>query len=61
MIVIKATMIKIIEEGNEVSDFYDLKELGNLNVYLQIVNTYFPLSRVIELLSSLEPNPNQEH
>jgi hypothetical protein len=50
----KVTMMVIIDEGGKVGDYYDLKLLGNKNMYFQVVNTYYPKSQAEELIASLE-------
>lgn len=47
----KITMMIIIKEGGNVSDYYDLRELGNHNIYLQLVNTYYSKEQANKLLS----------
>lgn len=50
---IKATMMKLIEEGEDVSKYYDLKNLGYKNLFLQIVNTYYEKKIAEKLLATL--------
>ncbi len=50
MVKIKSTMLLIIEAGKNVDDFYDLKQIGNQNMYIQLVNTYFNKEKSRELL-----------
>lgn len=38
----KITMMKIIQDKERVDKFYDLKNLGYKNLFLQIANTYYP-------------------
>ncbi|WP_062055408.1 hypothetical protein [Aquimarina longa] len=49
----KFTMKKIIDENKKVSDFYDLSQRGNLNLFIQLINTYYPIE-ITEKLLSLE-------
>lgn len=51
---VKITMMKIIAEGEKVAEYYDLKDLGNKNLYLQVVNTYYDKKTAEELVSYLE-------
>jgi hypothetical protein len=54
-VVKKMTMKKLIGEEKSVSQYYDLTESGNRNMFLQLINTYYPLDKakqLIELLSS---------
>ncbi|MEW7289944.1 hypothetical protein [Aquimarina sp. 2304DJ70-9] len=48
----KFTMKKIIDENKKVSDFYDLSQRGNLNLFVQLINTYYPIEITEKLLSS---------
>ncbi|MEZ5007939.1 MAG: hypothetical protein R2728_15440 [Chitinophagales bacterium] len=50
----KATMMHLIKENKKVSDYYDLSEIGNRNLFIQLVNTYYPLERTVELLKEIE-------
>lgn len=54
-VVIKVSMWKIIQQGGEVGNYYDLNELGNYNLYTQLVNTYFDRQTCNALLSKVEP------
>ncbi len=49
----KVTMMTIIKEGNDVKDYFDLKQLGNKNLYLQVVNTYYEKFTAEKLLTIL--------
>lgn len=49
----KITMMKIIEEGKKVSDYYDLRLVGDRNMYLQIVNTYYDKETAETLLEDI--------
>ena len=50
---IKLTMMKIIKDREKVSDYYDLDDRGELNMYLQIVNTYYSKEKAEELLKQI--------
>ncbi len=52
-VAIKITMMKIIEEGKKVSDFYDLRLVGDRNMYLQLVNTYYDRETAETLLEDI--------
>jgi hypothetical protein len=41
----KFTMKIILDKGQKVTDFYDLNELGNKNMFVQTINTYYPLTK----------------
>lgn len=49
-IVSKITMMKIIQSGERVSNYYDLTDLGYKNIYIQIVNTYYDKDTAEKLL-----------
>jgi hypothetical protein len=52
-VAMKITMMKLIEEKKKVSEFYDLRLLGNRNIYLQLVNTYYGKEKASSLLDDL--------
>jgi hypothetical protein len=49
-VVKKATMKKLIDGGEDVTKYYDLSELGSRNVFVQLINTYYPLEKAKELI-----------
>lgn len=49
----KITMMKMIEDGELVKNYYDLKNRGNKNLYLQVVNTYYSKEFAEKLLEAL--------
>lgn len=49
-IVKKVTMKKLIDEGKDLTKYYDLSELGTRNMFLQLINTYYPLEKTKELI-----------
>lgn len=51
---VKITMMKIIADGEKVADYYDLGVVGNKNLYLQIVNTYYDKKTAEILISYLD-------
>jgi hypothetical protein len=52
-VVKKFSMKTLIDNGKRVSDYYDLTQLGTKNMYVQLINTYYPLTRTIELLKDI--------
>lgn len=46
----KATMKMLIDQGESVAKYYDLYELGNHNMFLQLINTYYSLVKTQELI-----------
>jgi hypothetical protein len=46
----KITMMKIIQDKDRVDKYYDLNNSGYKNIFLQIVNTYYPKIRAEKLL-----------
>ncbi|WP_157208247.1 Imm26 family immunity protein [Mariniflexile maritimum] len=50
MVKIKVTMLLLINKGEIVRDFYDLTNIGNRNMYIQLINTYYDNNKVEELL-----------
>lgn len=51
----KVTMKKLIEMGKKVGEYYDFSDLGNRNVFVQVINTYFSQEKVEELIKDLPP------
>lgn len=58
-IVKKTTMKKLIDKGENVAGYYDLSQLGNRNMFLQLINTYYSLEKA-ERLIELIPNEAEE-
>jgi hypothetical protein len=54
-VVKKFTMKALLDSGKKVSDYYSLKELGTKNMYVQLINTYYPLEQTKQFLMDL-PN-----
>jgi hypothetical protein len=52
-VVIKTTMKILIDKGLSVADYYDLTELGNRNMYVALINTYYPLEITEQLICAL--------
>ena len=57
----KLTMKKIIEENKKISDFYDLSKIENLNLYIQLINTYYPIEKTKKLLAEIKTNGNNAY
>jgi hypothetical protein len=55
-VVKKATMKKLIDDGKTLSDYYDLSQLGNRNMFLDLINTYYPLEKARELIQLIPVN-----
>ncbi|PKB18352.1 hypothetical protein [Flavobacterium sp. 5] len=47
----KVSMLYLIQQGKNVGDFYDLSVIGNRNMFIQVINTYFDNDKVELLLS----------
>jgi len=56
-VVKKATMKNLIDAGENVTKYYDLSELGNRNMFVQLINTYYPLEKTIELIKLISWDP----
>ncbi len=52
-VVTKFTMKVILDRKEKVSDYYNLSELGTKNMFVQMVNTYFPLHKTKTFLQQL--------
>jgi hypothetical protein len=50
MIKIKSTMLKILTDSGIVSDYYNLDDIGNRNMFLQVANTYCDLDLMEKIL-----------
>lgn len=51
---IKVSMLYLIRQGKNVGDFYDLSKIGNRNMFVQVINTYFDNEKVELLLSGAQ-------
>jgi len=51
---VMVTMMKIIEKGEKVKDYYNLLELGMINLYIRLVNTYYSKEESKELLKEVK-------
>lgn len=49
----KFTMKVLLDNGKNVSDYYDLNDLGNSNMFVQMINTYYPLSKTKDYLNQM--------
>jgi hypothetical protein len=49
----KFTMKTLLDRGEKVSAYYDLKNLGTKNMYVQLINTYYPLEQTKRFLTDL--------
>lgn len=52
-VVKKFTMKNVLDNKKKFSDYYDLSERGNKNLFVQMINTYYPLEKTKELLKLL--------
>ena len=43
----------ILDQKEKVSDYYDLSEIGNKNLFVYLINTYYPLKKTKEFLKQL--------
>ncbi|HWK03667.1 MAG TPA: hypothetical protein VNS58_08545 [Puia sp.] len=51
--VMKFSMKKLLDEGQRVGEYYDLTDLGTKNMFVQLINTYYPLDKTIEFLKEI--------
>lgn len=47
------TMKTILDKKEKVSDYYDLSQVGNKNLFVYLINTYYPLSKTKEYLKQI--------
>jgi len=52
-VVMKFSMKKILDEGKKVGEYYDLGDLGTRNMFVQLINTYYPLDKTMEFLKEI--------
>lgn len=50
----KITMMKLIENGKNVDEYYDLNQRENHNLYVQLVNTYYKKETAAKLLEIVD-------
>lgn len=46
-------MKTLLDMGKKVSEYYDLSEMGNRNMYVQLINTYYDLRQTEAFLNDL--------
>jgi hypothetical protein len=49
----KFTMKTLLDKGEKVSAYYDLKNLGTKNMSVRLINTYYPLDKTKQFLRDL--------
>jgi hypothetical protein len=54
-VVMQFSMKALIDSGKSVSEYYNLSELGNKNLFVYLVNTYYPLEQAKTLLKEISP------
>lgn len=47
------SMMRLIELNKSVCDYYNLSEAGSRNMFIHLVNTYYPLEKARKLLKAL--------
>jgi hypothetical protein len=47
------TMKVILDNKEKVSDYYDLSELGNKNLFVYLINTYYPSDKTKKYLKQI--------
>jgi len=47
------TMKVILDRQEKISKYYDLSELGNKNMFVYLINTYYPLEKTKEYLKQI--------
>lgn len=52
-IVKKTTMKLLVDAGHDVGAYYDLSELGNRNMFVQLLNTYYSLHKCREIIKTI--------
>ncbi len=52
-VVKKATMKYLLDSCKKISEYYDLTEIGNKNLFVQLINTYYPLEKTKEFLKQI--------
>ena len=50
----KISMMKIIQMDNNVFDYFDFTYIGNRNIYVHVINTYYPKEKADELIKELK-------
>jgi len=57
-VVRESTMKVILDRKENVSDYYDLSQQSNKNLFVYLINTYYPLSKTKQFLKQLPPKDN---
>ncbi|MGV3596332.1 MAG: hypothetical protein ACO1PI_00615 [Bacteroidota bacterium] len=57
-VAIKITMMKIIKNGESISQYYDLTQLRESTLYIQLVNTYYDKETATKLLEIVNDLPS---
>ena len=52
------TMKVILDNKEKVSDYYDLSKLGNKNLFVYLINTYYPLDKTKKYLKQISLSKN---
>ena len=55
----KFTMKVILDNREKVSDYYDLNNLADKNMFVQMINTYYPLTKTKSFLKQLPTTRNK--
>ena len=50
-------MKTILDKKEKVSEYYDLSQIGNKNLFVYLINTYYPLNKTKQYLKQI---PSQE-
>ena len=56
----KFTMKVILDNKEKVSDYYDLNNLADKNMFVQMINTYYPLTKTKSFLKQLPTSKNND-
>ena len=46
----RVTMIRLIENEVDLSEYFDFQDIGYKNIFIQLINTYYTEEKCIELL-----------
>jgi hypothetical protein len=46
-----------IDRGDNLTDFLNFNDLGSVNIYLQVINTYYPKEKTVDLIKVLPSVP----
>ena len=53
-------MKKIIDEDKNLVKYYDLSELGNRNMFLQLINTYYSADKTEGLIGLISIDQDED-